>query len=84
MGEASHPSIDWSAHCPVFEQTGECKHGMRCRFLGGHVRKTDEGKLELVVNEEKKAQTILAETELNFVSGETLKQIRTKKVMCSL
>jgi tRNA-dihydrouridine synthase 3 len=75
-----NPSIDFSTICPVFESTGECRHGLRCRYLGGHVRKTEEGKVELFVDEEKKARTIVAETELNFVMGDTLKQIRSKKV----
>lgn len=80
MADAQYPSIDWSTTCPIFERTGECKHGMRCRYLGGHVRKTDDGKVELVVDEGRKAQTVIAETELNFVMGDTLKQIRSKKV----
>lgn len=82
MSDAKIPSIDWSTTCPVFERTGECKHGLRCRFLGGHVRRTDEGTLELVVHEEKKAHTAITDTELNFVAGDTLKQIRWKKVTC--
>lgn len=80
MRDIDYPSVDWSTTCPIFCRTGECKHGQRCRFLGGHIRKTDEGKLELVTNEEKKAQTVLAETELNFVMADILKQIRSKKV----
>lgn len=80
MTDAQNPSIDWSTACPVFEQTGECRHGLRCRFLGGHIRKAEYGKLELVINEEKQARTVVTETELNFVTGETLKQIRSKKV----
>lgn len=82
MADAKYPSLDWSTTCPVFENTGECKHGLRCRFLGGHVRTTDEGTLELVVHDEKKAQTAITDTELNSVAGDTLKQIRSKKVPC--
>lgn len=29
--------------CPVFEAIGVCKDGWRCRWLGGHIRKADEG-----------------------------------------
>ncbi|GJE98717.1 zinc finger dihydrouridine synthase [Phanerochaete sordida] len=79
MGDAENPSVDFSTTCPVFERTGECKHGLRCRYLGGHVKRKEDGELELVVDEEKKAQKVVAETELNFVQGDTLKQIRSKK-----
>ncbi|KAJ7075562.1 zinc finger dihydrouridine synthase [Mycena belliarum] len=30
---ASRPPV-----CPVFEETGECRFGYRCRFLGAHIR----------------------------------------------
>ena len=80
MEDAENLSVDFSTTCPIFERTGECKHGLRCRYLGGHVRKKEEGEMELVVDEEKKARSIVAETELNFVTGDTLKQIRSKKV----
>ena len=29
--------------CPVFEAIGECNDGWRCRWLNGHVRKTEDG-----------------------------------------
>ena len=29
--------------CPVFEATGVCADGWRCRWLSGHVRKAEEG-----------------------------------------
>lgn len=77
---AENSSVDFSTTCPVFEKTGECGHGFRCRYLGGHVRKKDDSELELVADEEKKVRNIVAETELNFVMGDTLKQIRSKKV----
>ena len=80
MVDAACPSIDWADKCPVFETVGDCKSGMKCRFLGGHVKKTEDNSLELIVDEEKKAMTAVTETEVNFASADVIKQIRTKKV----
>lgn len=80
MADAAEPSIDWSAKCPVFEAVGECSQGLKCRFLGGHARKGENGEIVLIVDEERKAREIIAHTEVNFVTGETLKAIRSKKV----
>lgn len=80
MTDEKNPSVDFSTKCPVFERTGECKHGLKCRFLGGHVREGENGALELFTDEEKKAHAAATETELNFIDPTTLKLIRTKKV----
>jgi len=74
------PSVDFPIRCPVFEATGSCRIGLKCRFLGGHARKTEDGTVSLVEDEEKKAVTLTANTELNFVSPTTLKLLRSKKV----
>jgi tRNA-dihydrouridine synthase 3 len=74
------PSIDLNARCPIFEETGDCRHGFKCRFLGAHVRKSDDGKLELVKDEDKVARTKIETTELNYLSLDALKLIRGKKV----
>lgn len=66
--------------CAVFQRTGECKYGLKCRFLGNHARSQENGELELVVDEEKKARAAVAETELNFIDADSLRKIRTKKV----
>ncbi|KAJ3557620.1 hypothetical protein NM688_g1375 [Phlebia brevispora] len=71
-------SIDWSVKCPVYETIGECKHGLKCRFLGGHARK-ENGEIILTADDTKKATTAIAETEVNFVGPDTLKLIRSKK-----
>lgn len=84
MADAAEPSIDWSAKCPVFEAVGECSQGLKCRFLGGHARKGENGEIALATDEEKKAREAIAQTEVNFVTGETLKAIRSKKVRVSL
>ncbi|KAJ6587378.1 hypothetical protein B0H10DRAFT_2093936 [Mycena sp. CBHHK59/15] len=33
--------------CPIFEDTGECRFGFRCRFLNGHLRDDGSGIPEL-------------------------------------
>ncbi|KZT01621.1 zinc finger dihydrouridine synthase [Laetiporus sulphureus 93-53] len=81
MADAKHPSVDFKTSCPVFEKTGECKHGLKCRFLGGHVREGEDGILELVVDEEKKGRAAVAEAEVNFIDANTLKMLRTKKYL---
>ncbi|CDO71512.1 hypothetical protein BN946_scf184910.g11 [Trametes cinnabarina] len=77
--DALQTSLDPTTTCPIFHDTGECRHGLKCRFLGNHVRKKENGELELLIDEEKKARVAAADTELNFVDGDTLKKIRTKK-----
>ncbi|KAK7037302.1 tRNA-dihydrouridine synthase 3 [Paramarasmius palmivorus] len=61
--------------CPVFEEIGECRFGYKCRFLSAHI--TPSG--ELVRDEEKKAKTAISMKEVNYVSPETQKLLRTKK-----
>ncbi|KAI9068651.1 zinc finger dihydrouridine synthase [Trametes sanguinea] len=77
--DAPQTSLDFTTTCAIFQRTGECRHGLKCRFLGNHVQKKENGELELVVDEEKRARLAAAETELNFIDGDTLKKIRTKK-----
>ena len=59
MVDADFPSVNFSATCPIFEKIGECRHGLKCRFLGAHAQKTmdNDGKpsLQLVIDEEKKS-----------------------------
>jgi len=73
-------SVDFPTRCPPFETTGSCRLGLKCRFLGGHMRKAEDGTVSLVEDEEKKKATLTANTELNFVSPSTLKLLRAKKV----
>jgi len=54
--------------------------GFKCRYLGAHARKDENGVVSLVIDEEKKSQVALTTTEMNHVSPETLKIIRTRKV----
>ena len=73
-------SVDSTTRCPVFDATGSCRLGLKCRFLGGHVRNAEDGTVASIEDEDKKALTLTANTELNFVSPVTLKLLRTKKV----
>jgi tRNA-dihydrouridine synthase 3 len=73
-------SVDFTTRCPVFEAMGTCRLGLKCRFLGGHVRKAEDGTIVLVEDEEKKGLTLTANTELNFISPTAMKLLRTKKV----
>jgi tRNA-dihydrouridine synthase 3 len=78
--EPEESSVDSVTGCPVFGATGSCRLGLKCRFLGGHVRKAEDGTVALVEDEEKKALTLAANTEHNSVSPTALKLLRTKKV----
>lgn len=80
MSEGDGPPFDPRTHCPVFDATGECRYGLKCRFLGGHARLDESGQTILVVDEEKKAVAATTQTELNTIDGDILKRIRTKKV----
>ncbi|TCD67355.1 tRNA-dihydrouridine synthase 3 [Steccherinum ochraceum] len=84
MVDQSSPSMDPSTTCPVHAVRGECRMGLKCRFLGAHARKTDAGDWEVTVDEEKKARSAVLEAELNFIGGETLKKLRTKKYPCPI
>lgn len=72
--------LDHRTTCPSFTESGFCRLGLKCRFLGAHALRDTSGIITLVEDEEKRAQTALSATELNFVSAETLKLLRSKKV----
>jgi tRNA-dihydrouridine synthase 3 len=74
-------SLDQHTTCPPFTESGFCRLGLKCRFLGAHAKRDAvTGAIVLVEDEEKRAQTALSATELNFVNAETLKLLRSKKV----
>ncbi|KLO17293.1 zinc finger dihydrouridine synthase [Schizopora paradoxa] len=72
-------SINTESRCPIYEEKGECKHGFKCRFLGGHVKRLDDGSLDLLRDDTKVAQRKLDTTEINFMAPDTLKLLRTRK-----
>ena len=73
------PSIDPTTRCFVFEEKGECRLGFKCRFLGSHVKKLDDGSLELLADSDKVAMRKIETTELNYLPAEALKLVRSKK-----
>ena len=73
-------SIDTSTSCPVFQETGWCKHGLKCRFLGGHAQISESGALMLLRDEDKEAHTAVSSKEVNFVGPEVLAQLSKHKV----
>jgi tRNA-dihydrouridine synthase 3 len=80
MAESGESLFGSSVQCPVFEATGDCRYGLKCRFLGGHSIVDENGNVQLVVNQDKKAIALTVEMELNTLDGDILKQIRSKKV----
>lgn len=83
MNEGDQPRFDETTYCPVYDRTGECQLGLKCRFLGAHGKREESGQVVLIVDDEKKAIAASTETELNFVDADDLKNIRTKKVSAS-
>ncbi|KAJ7776017.1 zinc finger dihydrouridine synthase [Mycena maculata] len=73
------PSDAWKPMCPVFEETGECRFGFRCRYLAAHVRYDESGTPELVKDADKMAYAAGASVEANRISGHAQKLLRTKK-----
>ncbi|KAG9313681.1 hypothetical protein JVU11DRAFT_6027 [Chiua virens] len=72
-------SLDSTTTCPSYEESGECRLGLKCRFLGAHARVDENGDVVLTTNEEKKSRVALADSELNQVSAEVLKLLRQNK-----
>jgi hypothetical protein len=56
------------------------RYGLKCRFLGGHVRKNENGELRLVEDEDRKARAVFAAKEMNFIGPDVLKLLRSRKV----
>lgn len=79
-GETDDPAVKLKTRCPVFEATGACRLGYKCRFLGGHIHKAEDGTVTVVEDEEKKKRLLSSTTELNFMSWNTTKLLRSKKV----
>ncbi|KAG2130122.1 hypothetical protein BD769DRAFT_1627940 [Suillus cothurnatus] len=75
----NHCSLEQHTSCPSFTDSGFCRLGLKCRFLGAHAKRDASGVITLVEDEDKRAQTALSATELNFVSADTLKLLRSKK-----
>lgn len=75
-------SLDLSTMCPAHSETGKCRHGFKCRFLGAHVNAAGDGfseELSLSIDGEKAAHAAVSAAELNFVEPDVRKQLRTRK-----
>ena len=79
----AQPSLDPTTTCPAYSETGRCRHGFKCRFLGAHLKATGDnfsGELSLTVDDEKATHTAVSAVELNFVDSDVRKRLRTRKV----
>lgn len=61
------------------------RYGFKCRFLGGHVRISEPftsstEHLTLLQDEDKKARNALTSREMNYISADVLKLLRSRKV----
>ncbi|KAF9039046.1 zinc finger dihydrouridine synthase [Panaeolus papilionaceus] len=74
-----YPSLDTKTVCPVFQETGECRFGFKCRFLGGHVKFSESGEMALVGDEDAKARAALTALEVNFVGADVQRALRSRK-----
>lgn len=59
------------------------RYGFKCRFLGGHIQRSESGELSLAADEDKKARAVLTAQEVNFVGPEIQKMLRSRKVSAS-
>ncbi|EGN92171.1 hypothetical protein SERLA73DRAFT_127726 [Serpula lacrymans var. lacrymans S7.3] len=78
FANGKYPSLDLKTICPGFEEIGECRLGLKCRYLGAHAGIDEDGALALVADEEKQMKAGSA-AELNYVSQEALKLLRSRK-----
>ena len=66
--------------CPFLQH----RYGYKCRFLGGHISEGSEGNITLSADEDKKAQAALTSHEMNFISQDVQKDLRSRKVRSSV
>lgn len=67
-------AIDLKTRCPVYADLGYCPFGWKCRFLGGHVRKVQEGEgadKSKMVGEWEMTTELTREEEEGWKNGET-------------
>ncbi|KAH7101228.1 FMN-linked oxidoreductase [Auriculariales sp. MPI-PUGE-AT-0066] len=65
--------------CPVFAEEGICRLGWKCRFLGTHLSKTEDGKPELIRDDAKASVVKERVQELNFVQFDVLKALHRRQ-----
>jgi tRNA-dihydrouridine synthase 3 len=74
----------FNGKCPIFEQTGKCSAGWRCRFAGGHSKEIDreDGRKELIMlasNDNGNAQETNEGGVVNVVDNKHKMTLRKKK-----
>ncbi|KAM0720573.1 hypothetical protein Q7P37_004709 [Cladosporium fusiforme] len=74
----------FNGKCPIWEQTGKCSAGWRCRFAGGHSKEVEreDGRKELVLLEKNDDGKVQEEEDVgvvNVVSNQDKIQLRKKK-----
>jgi tRNA-dihydrouridine synthase 3 len=74
------PSIDASTACPYYGEHGRCKYGFKCRFLGGHIGRGEDGTLVLLTDPERTAAAAITAVEKNSIEMSALKSLRRKEV----
>ena len=74
------PSIDASTICPYYREHGRCKFGFKCRFLGGHAGRGEDGKLVLLTDPAREAIAVVTAVEKNSIEISVLKSLRKKEV----
>lgn len=84
-------SIDIFTNCPVYDALGHCPQGWKCRYLGGHVRKAEEGTTAnaavdgwiLKGDDEEKMKMVQEremDGEMNFVPGGMMYALKGRRV----
>ena len=74
------PSIDASTICPYYREHGRCKYGFKCRFLGGHTKRGEDGTLMLLTDPTREAIAASTLVEKNSIEMSVLKSLRKKEV----
>ena len=74
------PSIDPSTVCPYYSEHRRCKYGFKCRFLGGHIKRGEDGTLVLLRDPECEATAPATAIEKNGIEMSVLKSLRKKEV----
>jgi tRNA-dihydrouridine synthase 3 len=78
-------SLDLSTTCPVFSETGKCREGLKCRFLGAHSKlangdASQPKEIQVEEDPEKCENVKESFTELNPLRPGLLKSLRTRQV----
>jgi tRNA-dihydrouridine synthase 3 len=82
-GQDIEQSLNPSTTCPEYSETGKCREGLKCRFLGAHAKAVsiDGSKTIQVLEDLEKSAAVKDKiTELNPVRPGLLKSLRTRQV----